>query len=154
MAAVDAAVGVRRDPEAQDGIVYVMLRDGPSQRLHFVFDPAQLLIHPIGAPSHQKAPTDDVLRLVAEAGEPVSRQYVATKLSTSLNTARDRLEALVVDGILRPSEGPRKQLLYSLLSSPVSDTTDLSTRPVTPKGWTGVAQVVPSPPIKTCQTPF
>ncbi len=118
MAAVDAAVGVRRDPEASDGIIYVMLRDGPAQRIHVAFDTTQLLVHPTEAPIRQKAPHDDVYKVVADADGPVNRNYVAAKLGVSPHTARDRLEVLVADGRLVPSEGARRELVYSIRRDP------------------------------------
>lgn len=121
MAAVDAAIGVRRDPEATDGSIFVMLRDGPAQRIHIAFDVAQLLVHPTEAPSTDRAPLDAVLAIVTEAGE-ADRNVVAAKLGISPTTARDRLNVLEADGRIVGHDGPRRQRLYRPVSQQLTDT--------------------------------
>jgi hypothetical protein len=115
VAGADAALGVAREPDAEIGVLYVLLRDGPAERLHFTFERDSLTTWPTEAPRSpgQKALPEDVVEVVRALGGWVNRNQVAARLAVSPNTARERLEVLAADGRLRRRTGQRGVVEYA-----------------------------------------
>jgi hypothetical protein len=116
VAAADAALGLAREPDQDLGVLHVLLRDGPAERLHFTFDRASLTTEPTEAPrpAGEKASADDVLEVVRVHGGWVDRNYVAARLGVSTNTAKARLEVLVADERLQRRRGENNRAEYAL----------------------------------------
>jgi hypothetical protein len=94
MGAVDAAIGIARDPEDTNGLLYVLLRDGMARKEHFTFDGNTLCIYPSDAPDKRKAPEADVLQDLRD--NPWSAlDKTAARLGVHTNTLRARLEQLI-----------------------------------------------------------
>lgn len=114
--AADAAIGVSRDPESTEGMLYVLLRDGDPQRLPFVFEPASLTIWPDDSPrSETKAQLDDVesfVRFRWEQGETTTDDDVAAHFKVSAETGKERLVRLLTDGVLEQVPRGRKTHNY------------------------------------------
>lgn len=114
-AALDTGIGLQRDPEEDNGVIHLLLRDSESERIHLEFDRHSLTVWATDGPvpTFDKAPLGAVeARLEAAYPNPVARNAVATALSVSPTTARERLDLLVAQSRAEKAAGARGAVLY------------------------------------------
>ena len=108
MAAVDAAVGLSRDPEETEGILYVMRRDGAARRMPIAFDGEDALTfsadpaRPIGS----RAAREDAI--VAELERRATWTTLAdlqAAVDASRNTVKVACDRLAHEGRLEHHTG-------------------------------------------------
>jgi hypothetical protein len=117
-AALDTGIGLQRDPEEDNGVIHLLLRDGESRRIHFQFDRPSLTVWATDGPVlvFDKAPLPAVeAQLEARHPDGVVRSVVAAALGISATTARDRLDILVGQGRAEKVGGARGAVLYRWL---------------------------------------
>ncbi len=89
MGAVDVAIGVQRDPESDEGVLYHLLREGASGRTAYKLDIASLCIYADGR-ALKRASADDRVQMV--------RDYIA--LNPGCTKAKMSADLRVLDGTL------------------------------------------------------
>lgn len=115
--AIDAGLGISRDPEALEGMLFVLLRNGRPFTEGFTFDPSSLTIHPrlIVPGELGKAPADEVEAYIGQRWEDdqaTAIEDVVGKFGCSRSTAQLRLNELELRGVVMKTEGARGKLLY------------------------------------------
>lgn len=111
-AAIDVGIGLQREQEEDTGWLYVLHRDERSFRAPYGFDGSSLLVHPAEPPEKTvKAPASRMLEILTDEGE-LSVMDASLRTGVHANTARARLEELVLQGSATKSNGPRGKQLY------------------------------------------
>ena len=96
MGAVDFAIGVQRDPDASEGVLYSLQRDGASEREPYTFDASSLCIWPDDRPLRQANRTDRLESLYGyiEDNPGCTRKDIMAGLGYTLDNLRDHLAML------------------------------------------------------------
>lgn len=96
MGAVDFALGVQRDPNATDGILFYLERDGESGMSSYEFDTQSLCIFPSDKPVKAPSAADNVEALwtYIEQHPGLTRAALAAAFGKSADTIKDWLQVL------------------------------------------------------------
>ncbi len=114
MAAVDLALGVQRDPESTEGVLFYLERDSESGRAAYDFDPISLCVWPSDRPL-KKPTAEDRAGLVRDyiAENPgCTRKEMTAALGYPEATLKGYLARL--DTVTVKADGPQKALTYRL----------------------------------------
>ena len=96
MGAVDFALGVQRDPDDSEGVLYSLQRDGASEREPYTFDASSLCIWPDSRPLRQANRTERIESLYAyiEEHPDCTRKAIMADLGYTLDNLKDHLTLL------------------------------------------------------------
>lgn len=113
--AVDVALGVQRDPESTEGVLFYLERDGGAGRVPYDWEVASLCAWPIDRPL-RKPTAEDRAALVLdyiEAHPGCTRKDIGAGLGILEETLKGYLDMLAPKLTIAP-EGPRRALTYRL----------------------------------------
>ena len=96
MGSVDFALGVQREPDAADGLLYFLERDGESGRLAYDFDAASLCIWPSDRPLTRPSSADrtEQAYVFIKDNPGTTRAAIAAYLDVTVETVKGYLTSL------------------------------------------------------------